>query len=616
MTWTRACTARLLRLAVLVLAWAFVLPATAQGIESVLRPGDLIQGHAKWENDCSQCHVKFDRAAQDRLCMDCHKPVGQDVRSRAGFHGRLKPQPCRACHTDHKGREARVAGFDRRAFDHAQTDYVLRGRHQGAECDKCHSAGKKWRDAPQDCLSCHRSDDVHKRSLGTRCGDCHGESDWKQARFDHEKTRFALTGKHADAKCGDCHKTERYETTPRACIGCHRKEDDGAKGHKGQYGEKCEACHGTKAWRPSTFSHDADTKFALRGKHRGLKCGDCHTGRLYRDKLGTACVDCHTKDDKHKGGLGRDCASCHTERDWKEGARFDHDKTVFPLRGKHRDATCQDCHRGTNYKGTSGDCLACHLKDDKHERNLGTKCGDCHQERDWKTTPAFDHGRTKFPLVDAHAPSRVKCSACHADLRHYRDTAFACIACHRKDDKHAGTQGEQCDRCHNDRDWKVARFDHRTTRFQLLGRHALAKCEECHATKRYRDTPRDCYACHKSGDKHALRYGFACDSCHNARGWGLWTFDHERQGRFVLDGAHARTRCDACHTKPAPAGRKAFPVDAACVSCHRRDDSHDGAYGAACERCHVTEGWKRMRARVGATMPARAASGPTEGARP
>jgi hypothetical protein len=75
--------------------------ASAQGIESVIRPGEVIQGHAKWEEECAKCHVRFDRAAQDRLCMDCHKEVGQDMRERTGYHGRLKPQACRSCHTDH-----------------------------------------------------------------------------------------------------------------------------------------------------------------------------------------------------------------------------------------------------------------------------------------------------------------------------------------------------------------------------------------------------------------------------------------------------------------------------------------------------------------------------------
>jgi hypothetical protein len=111
----------------LLLSWCAAVPA--QTLESVLRPGELVQGHAKWEEECTQCHVRFDRAAQDGCCMDCHKDVGQDVRERkAGYHGRLKPQACRSCHTDHKGRDARIVDLDKKSFDHKQTDYVLQGQ--------------------------------------------------------------------------------------------------------------------------------------------------------------------------------------------------------------------------------------------------------------------------------------------------------------------------------------------------------------------------------------------------------------------------------------------------------------------------------------------------------
>jgi Cytochrome c3 len=371
----------------LLVGLAAVLPAAAQNIESVLRPGDLVQGHAQWEEECAKCHVRFERAAQDRLCMDCHKEVGQDMRDRTGYHGRLKPQACRSCHTDHKGRNARIVLLDKKQFDHSQTDYVLRGKHAKTDCDKCHEPKKKYWQAAHDCNACHRKDDVHKGSLGPKCNDCHTENDWKEAKFDHDKTRFALKGKHADAKCVDCHrKGADYKDAPRTCIGCHKKDDDSAKGHKGLYGERCDSCHGVKAWKPSSFNHDTDTKYALRGKHRGAKCADCHRGHLYKDKLGSACIDCHKKDDDgakgHKGSLGRDCAACHAESGWKDKVKFDHDKTQFPLLDKHRDVKCADCHKSNNYKEAPKDCIGCHKKDDKHEASLGTQCKDCHNERD------------------------------------------------------------------------------------------------------------------------------------------------------------------------------------------------------------------------------------------
>jgi hypothetical protein len=587
----------------LLLSWCAAVPA--QTLESVLRPGELVQGHAKWEEECTQCHVRFDRAAQDRLCMDCHKEVGQDVRERTGYHGRLKPQACRSCHTDHKGRAARIVDLDRKTFDHAQTDYALKGKHAKVECDKCHEPKKKYWQAPSDCQACHRKDDVHKGSLGPKCADCHTVNDWKEARFDHEKTRFPLTGKHVDAECVDCHKKGAdYKAAPRDCLGCHRKEDNGPKGHKGNYGEKCETCHGTKAWKPSTFNHDNDTKFDLLGKHRSVKCADCHTGHLYRDKVGSACIDCHKKDDDgvkgHKGALGRDCAACHTERGWKEKGKFDHDKTRFPLLGKHVQTKCADCHKSTNYREAPRDCIGCHKKDDKHEATLGTKCESCHVERDWKTVTRFNHDDTKFKLRNAHAAKTVQCKACHADLKSYRNTPTDCYSCHKKDDKHEGQLGTRCESCHGDRDWKTTTFDHRNSRFPLVGRHVAVKCAECHKSPRYKDAPRDCFSCHKKDDTHKLKFGTACESCHNARAWGLWDYDHARRARYALDGAHAKVACEKCHSQPAPAGKAAAEVGTNCVSCHRRDDVHDGAFGPVCQQCHVTTDWKRVKTGVGA----------------
>jgi len=534
--------------------------------------------------------------------MDCHKEVGQDMRERTGYHGRLKPQACRSCHTDHKGRGARIVDLDKQKFDHAQTDYQLHGKHSKVECEKCHEPKKKYWESPSDCNACHKKDDVHKGSLGPKCADCHTESDWKEAKFDHDKTRFALKGKHADAKCVDCHKKgDDYKAAPRTCIGCHKKDDDGAKGHKGLYGEKCEACHGAKAWKPATFNHDNDTKYALRGKHRTTKCADCHTGHLYKDKAGTACVDCHKKDDDgikgHKGGLGRDCAACHSEAGWKEKGKFDHDKTKFPLLGKHIDTKCADCHKSTNYKEAPKDCIGCHKKDDKHEATLGTKCEACHIERDWKNVTRYDHDKSRFKLRNAHAAKKVLCKDCHVDLKHYRDTPMDCYACHKKHDKHEGQQGTKCETCHNDRDWKTTLFDHGLTRFPLLGKHDKVECKECHKSPRFKDAKIACVACHLKDDVHKKTLGPACEPCHNARSWKAWDFDHDKRTKYVLDGKHKGVACKACHTQPME-GK--VIASTRCYSCHVKNDVHDGTYGRQCEQCHVTASFKTIRSRGGA----------------
>ena len=441
-------------------------PAFGQGIESIVSPGKLVQSHAKVDDECKQCHMKFDRKAQDGLCMDCHKDVGVDVRGKTGFHGKMKPQACRTCHTDHKGRTAAIAEFDKSKFDHTPTDFSLRAKHQKVECAKCHVSGKKFRDAPLECNACHRKDDVHKGSLGAKCADCHNENLWKEAKFDHDKTRFALTGKHGDAKCADCHKNNNYRETPQACYACHRKDDESQKGHKGQYGEKCDNCHNAKLWKPSTFNHDADTRYALRGKHRTTACADCHTGHLYKVKASQECNSCHKKDDKHKESLGKECGNCHTERNWKESPKFDHEATTFPLLGKHAKTDCKECHKSAMFKEAPKECIGCHKKDDKHVGNLGEKCAECHAERDWKSTEGrFNHDRSKFKLRNAHADSKIKCNACHKDLRSYRNTAVDCYSCHKKDDKHQDQLGVKCEQCHGDKSWKTTQFDHAQSRF-------------------------------------------------------------------------------------------------------------------------------------------------------
>ncbi len=595
----------------LALLWLAPWAANAQSLESALAPGKLIQGHVKAEDDCKACHVRFDRAAQDRLCMDCHKDVGADVRAKAGYHGRIKPEACRSCHTDHKGRDARIVVLDPKTFDHKLSDYLLRGKHALTDCAKCHVPGKKYREAASECNACHKKDDTHKGALGPKCADCHTEQNWKDAKFDHEKTRFPLAGKHVDAGCNDCHKNKAdYKDTPRSCVGCHKKDDDGAKGHKGLYGERCDSCHGVKAWKPSTFNHDVDTKYSLRGKHRTAKCADCHTGNLYKVKLQQDCLSCHKKDDKHKGTLGEKCESCHTERDWKEKAKFDHARTDFPLLGKHADIRCDACHKSTMFKEAPKACIGCHKADDKHAGTLGDKCESCHYERDWKGTRGrFDHDRTEFKLRNAHAAAKVECKACHADLKSMRKTPTDCFSCHKKDDKHEAQLGRDCASCHDDKSWRVPGFNHSRTRFALLGRHATVVCKDCHATPRFQDAPRECLGCHDKDDKHKRVFGEKCASCHNARAWSIWDFDHNKRSSYKLAGAHVKVACEACHTRPAPKGRDFAAVASSCLDCHRKDDVHDGGFGKVCEQCHTVDDWKKVSnrgTRSGAAAPGHA----------
>ena len=575
----------------------------AQNIETVMAPGKLIQGHAKIETDCVQCHVRFDKKAQPRLCADCHKEVGADVRAHTGYHGRLSDTVCATCHTDHKGRNANVVQLDTHKFDHDKTDYKLLGKHEKTDCEKCHLTGKKYREAAAECNACHKKDDVHKGSLGAKCADCHSEKSWKEARFDHDTTKFSLKGKHTEAKCADCHKDNQYKDTPKNCYACHRKADD-TKGHKGSFGEKCDTCHSSKEWKPSTFNHDTDTKYVLRLKHRNVACKDCHTGPLYKEKLEQECYACHKKDDKHKDTLGHECGSCHTEKNWKETTKFDHAKTRFGLEGKHAKVECKECHKSALFREAPRECIGCHEKDDKHQNNLGRDCVQCHSAQDWKRTEGlFDHARTKFPLVNGHASPKVKCVACHKTLQSYRNTAMDCFSCHKGDDKHEGQLGTRCDNCHSDKLWKTTRFDHAQSRFPLTGRHTAVVCKDCHTSLRYKDAPRACLSCHSKQDQevHKKTLGTQCETCHNTRAWTLWSFDHNKT-RYALEGGHRKVACLACHSLPAPKGKAIAPVATNCVACHREQDVHEGAFGLRCEQCHRVDDWKKIRGRTAAPV--------------
>ncbi len=585
-------------------AWRFALgllaawlatTAGAQALEGVLMPGKVIAGHAKYEQECDKCHLKFKKEAQDSLCLDCHKETAQDVRAKTGYHGRIKIEACRICHTDHKGRDVNIAPFDQKTFDHAKTDYGLAGAHVKVECKKCHVPEKKYREAPGGCNDCHKKDDKHKGNLGPKCAECHTDKNWKEARFDHSKTKFDLTFKHIDVKCKDCHANDVYKNTPVTCVGCHRKDD---KQHRGRLGDKCEPCHNAKDWKDTaSFSHDRDTKYPLRGKHRTIKCEACHTvAAAVLPKVATDCNGCHKNDDKHKGTLGLLCGDCHTERNWKE-AKYDHDLSVFKLRGQHRDVECKECHRDPkSYKGTPLNCYGCHKKDGPHKDRYGDKCESCHTDKSWRDMTFRHAADTKYPLTGRHAD--VKCDSCHPGHVYKDKLKTDCYSCHKKDDPHKDKdpQGQKCDKCHETADWwKTSTFDHNKSHFPLLGRHAIAKCEKCHLTPVWKDAKRDCFACHEKEDAHKRKLGTDCAPCHNARDWKIWDYDHNRKTKFVIDGAHTKVACITCHKTAAPADGKIPALGITCVACHRSDDIHSGDYGPQCERCHETRSWRDIK---------------------
>ncbi len=483
-------------------------------VESLLKPGGLSKAHARYEKECDKCHENFKADRQNKLCLECHKGINENIVKKTGSHGRIKDikeRECRTCHAEHKGRDRNLSAFDHESFDHAHTDFVLKGWHLQVECAQCHKPNSKFSDAKKDCIACHRKDDRHKTRLGALCKNCHVEAAWKTARFDHDKTSFKLKERHKDVVCADCHPNERYANTPANCYFCHEMDDT----HVGNHGKKCDACHVESGWFKVKFNHDKDTKFELKDVHGKLACKDCHGGNVYEKPLKADCYSCHEAGDKHKGQYGKDCQKCHTVQGWAP-TRFEHNEdTDFQLRGDHKKIVCEDCHRGPLFEEKIGTaCFSCHRFDDVHRSQEGKTCERCHDERGWETKVVFDHGISKFPLHGAHV--LVTCEECHAS-NSYKDAEVKCVACHKKDDIHKERLGAKCDLCHGPYDWLAWQFDHDLQAdFPLDGKHEGIDCHACH-----KDRIKDrielslmCHSCHKSDDVHNGSLGPQCDKCH------------------------------------------------------------------------------------------------------
>lgn len=501
--------------------WIFTLgicnQVFADAIETLVMPGQVIEGHAKYESECSNCHKVFSKHGQDDLCLDCHKKIRADVQAGKGFHGRKafsKDANCKSCHTEHKGRDADIIKLDTLTFNHNDTDFRLRFSHQTAQCTECHAKDKKHREAPHECLTCHKKVNPHKhpkakQDLFLNCHTCHRESKWNDMIFDHNKTNYKLTGAHKEALCVSCHAKDQYTDTPDRCVSCHKQNDV----HRGKNGDNCQKCHNTSRWKKISFDHDKDTKFPLKGGHKKVECLACHPRNTDKKKTAKECYACHVYDDRHNGVFGRKCEECHVESDWKR-SKFDHDKdTKFDLRGTHKTISCQACHRHKDEK-LKLDCVSCHKKDDVHKGQLGKHCNSCHTEKSWKEKVQFDHDLTKFPLVGGHRT--VTCEECHVTTN-YKDLSTECFACHKNSDEHKGKLGEDCASCHTPNDWRIWLFDHdKQTKFKLTGKHKEVHCHDCHteAMKKLQSNPRSCINCHAADDAHRGQFGSNCDKCH------------------------------------------------------------------------------------------------------
>ncbi|MFK7937445.1 MAG: cytochrome c3 family protein [Saprospiraceae bacterium] len=453
-----------------------------------------------------------------------------------------------------------------------------------------------------------------------------------------------LTKAHADLEgmfnCTQCHSIGN-KIDDQKCLDCHDEIQTLVNQRKGYHGSRevrgkdCATCHSEHHGRKfdmvrfdqDNFDHDL-TGYELAGAHNRIECRECHIPEFIADSeikkledtflgLQHDCVSCH--EDVHQNTLStNDCASCHSTEEFAPADFFDHDDTEYPLKGKHVEVDCIECHQKEMRNGKEfqrfadvefTNCNSCH--DDVHENNLGTNCKQCHSEDSFtsmRRIRRYNHNQTNFPLKGAH--QRVKCVDCH-DLNTTLTQIFQdlngiqtndCISCH--EDVHDNKFGTNCAECHNEESFfnvSTDGFNHDLTGFALVGQHRTVDCRECHTTNLTDPIEHStCTACHT--DYHEGEFAVNgvspdCVECHNEDGFAgsSFTVEQHNESNFPLTGAHLATPCLACHLADQDDRWTFRNIGERCVDCH--DDVHEGFIAAEfypqqdCEQCHVTDDW-------------------------
>jgi hypothetical protein len=277
------------------------------------------------------------------------------------------------------------------------------------------------------------------------------------------------------------------------------------------------------------------------------KCDVCHAPIWSGQKMGDRCMTCHADvadQSKNKTGLhgqldanAATCLRCHTEHHGPTSPATLADPRVFP-------------------HDTTGFALASHLQPALRE---GLTCRQCHQSSPQDFT-------------------KKDCISCHQQL----DPAKMSV--------HTDTYGQLCLNCHDGKETFGKAFAHPAA-FPLEGQHAQAACAGCHKGQTtipaMKATATGCIDCHASKDIHKGTLGTNCASCHTAKGWDGATLNHDTQTKFALQGKHAGVECLTCHVNRQWSG-----IGTTCASCHQKDDTHKGKFGADCASCHNPNSWQ------------------------
>ena len=400
-----------------------------------------------------------------------------------------------------------------------------------------------------------------------------------------------LTKAHADlegiSNCTKCHEIGNKVLNSK-CLDCHKEIKNLINVNKGYHSssevknKECASCHNEHHGRnfrivnfnPDNFDH-SKTGFRLTGAHTTKECKDCHQSKFISDSklkkkskthlgLDEKCTSCHQ--DSHQGTLGKECSNCHSTEKFKPASNFDHNNASFKLTGSHEKVECARCHPATQKNGKDyvkfkalnfANCSACHK--DVHKGAFGADCKSCHSTNGFYiiNQNAFDHSKTKFPLIGKH--QRVKCNDCHKGTYRGKPLFAKCTDCHSDYHKGDFTSKEivkDCKTCHTEFGFSPSIFlieDHNKTKFIIDGSHLAVACKQCHYKKeewKFRNVGFKCQDCHKNvhGNEISEKYlpENKCASCHQTSNWSIISFDHNST-KFALLGKHQSITCGNCH---------------------------------------------------------------------
>jgi hypothetical protein len=270
-------------------------------------------------------------------------------------------------------------------------------------------------------------------------------------------------------------------------------------------------------------------------------------------------------------------------------------------------------------------CTACHvsvgeqitMEDSLHGMlDNVMRCAECHSDHQGREFDLrlgnlmdFNHSQVKFSLIwhqVDYSMASIDCLDCHITDDRFSVSTLSCSNCHAGHDSqfaatHLADFGDDCVACHDGLD-SMARFDHASVGFQLVGYHLEIECVDCHLEGRFQDLPGDCISCHAEPPEHFGIFGHDCADCHNSNSWkpALFEekpFDHNRDTRFSLvlhaqDYSGELINCASCHVD----GIDEFQP-ASCSDCHALGDQafitqHQAQIGGNCLECH--DGADRM----------------------